>query len=278
MRKYFKTLTIAGSLVLLAGLAVPAAAAASSVSGAVIQSYNAGPSVLAGMVVETEPRDQSTVMPLTVQDIRNMLGVVVPADDAAIILAPQSASARQVLVASSGNYGILVSNQDGSVKAGDYLTMSSLPGIAMKAANDQAEIIGRAGGDFDGVNNTLSTVSLKVSSGHSTNVAIGQVPVSVRLGPNPLYQKSNLPGFLSRAASNVSNKPGSIRIYLSAAVLLATLLISGVMFYGGVRSSITAIGRNPLAKREINRNLVQSVAAGLVIFLAGILAAYLILI
>lgn len=273
MRKYFKFLAGPASVLFLIGLAASAAA-----SGVLIQSYNAGPSVLSGMLVETEARDQSTVVPLTTQGIRGMLGVVVPANDAALVLSPQSASSRQVLVAASGNYGVLVSNQDGSVKSGDYLTMSSLPGIAMKAASDQSEVIGRAGGDFDGVNNTLSTVSLKLAAGRSAKVSIGQVPVSVRLGPNPLYQKSNLPGFLSRAASDVSNKPGSIRIYLSSAVLLATLIISGVMFYGSVRSSITAIGRNPLAKREISRDLVQSVAAGLVIFLAGILAAYLILI
>lgn len=261
----------------LAGTAAPAVAAGSGISS-VTQSYNAGPSVVAGMAVEFKPKDQTTVTPLTEQDIRNMQGVVIPTNDAALVLTPQSTSARQVLVAATGRYDLLVSNQNGSVKTGDYVAMSALPGIGMKAGTNQPEVIGRAAGNFSGTDNVISTMSLKQSFGRSTSVAIGQIPVDVRLEPNPLFRTNNLPGFLNRAANSVVNKPGSIRIYLSIAVLLATFFISGTMFYSGVRNSIVAVGRNPLAKRVINRNLAQAIVAGLAIFLAGVLTAYLILI
>lgn len=283
MRKYFKRLYGLCGLILLIGLAGPVmpAVAGSDISGngAVTQSYNADPAVLPGMAVELKPKDQATVIPLTNRDIRNMTGVIVPANDAAIVLTPQTVSTQQVLVAVSGRYGLLVSNQNGAVKTGDYLTVSALAGIGMKADADQADIIGRAAGNFSGTSNVIGSVPLKDSSGHATTVSIGYIPVDVRLAPNPLYHNTNvLVGFLTGAAKSVANKPVSpARVYLSAAVLLATLFMVGSMFYGSVRSSIVATGRNPLAKKAIGRSLIQTIAAALIIFAAGVFAVYLIL-
>jgi hypothetical protein len=264
-------------LLLVIGGPISAAAAGPGLSGSVAQSYSADSSVVQGMVVELNPKTQLAI-PLTAKDIRNMLGVVVPTDDAAIVLTPQSsAAAKQVLIAGSGRYNLLVSNQNGPVKTGDYLTVSALPGISMKAGTEQAEIIGRAAGSFNGTSHAIATVPLKNAAGRASTVAIGQAAADVHLASNPLFEKNNLPGFLNKAANKVANKPGSIRIYLSSAVLLATIIISGFMFYGSVRSSIMATGRNPLAKKEIGRNLAQAIVSGMAIFLAGILAAYLIL-
>jgi hypothetical protein len=282
MRKYFRRLYGLCGLVLLlsvAGPAAPVAAATADISGAVTQSYNADPSVLAGMIVELKPKDQTTVVPLASKDIRNMLGVVVPVNAADIVLTPKSVPAQQVLVASSGRYNLLVSNQNGPIKAGDYLAVSALDGIGMKANADQSEIIGRASTAFSGNGSASETVSLKNSQGRTTTVAIGHIPVDVRLAPNPQFKNaSDLPGFLTRAANSVANKPVSPpRIYLSAIVLLATLFITGNMFYSSIRSGIVAIGRNPLAKKAIGRGLVQTITAALIIFIAGVFAVYLIL-
>lgn len=282
MNKHFKYLSSFCSLVLLfviTGPIVSAVAASSDISGAVTQSYNADPSVLTGMIVEFKPKDQTTVIPLTAKDIRNMLGVVVPTNGAAIVLTPQSARAGQILVAATGRNSLLVSNQDGPIKTGDYLAISSLAGIGMKANAQQVEVVGRAAADYNGTSNVIGRVTLKNSQGHTTTISIGHIPVDVRLAPNPLLKNaSNLPGFLTKAATSVANKPVSApRIYLSALVLLATLFTTGSMFYSSIRSSIVAIGRNPLAKKAISRSLVQTITAALIIFIAGVFAVYLIL-
>jgi hypothetical protein len=282
MRKYYQSLSMLSLAVGLFALVImtsAAAAASSDVSGAVTQSYSADSSVLSGMVVELKSKSQ-VVTPLPNQDVANMLGVVVPADDASVVLTPQSASTQQVLVATSGRYDVLVSNQNGSIKTGDYLAVSALPGIVMKASADQAEIIGRAAAAFNGTGNVISTVSLKNSLGSKATVAITQLPVNVQLAPNPLYQGGNdLPGFLSRAASSITNKQvSSTRVYLSIVVLAATIFVIGSMFYGGVRSGIMAIGRNPLAKKAIGQGLIQTIITGLIIFVIGMFAAYLILV
>jgi hypothetical protein len=259
---------------------LPAAAASSNIAEVVTQSYNAGPSVLPGMIVELNPKAPTSVIPLTNKDVSKMLGVVVPLNEAPINLAPQTGSTQQVLVATAGRYNLLVSNQNGSIKVGDYLTVSSLGGIGMKAGINQGEVVGQATGNFTGSNNILGTVSLKNSSGKPTTVSISDIQVNVHLGANPLFQKnaSDLPGFLTQTANAVANGPVSqVRIYLSSVVLLATIIIAASMFYGGVRSGIVAVGRNPLAKKAIGRSLIQTVIGGLIIFVTGLLGVYLIL-
>lgn len=280
MNKYSRFLFGLCGLLALVGLAGSAAAAGSGVSGAVSQSYNAGPSVLPGMIIELKSKDPRTVVPLLSKDIHSMFGVVVPANDAAIVLTPKSASAQQVLVATSGSYGLLVSNEGGPIKAGDYLAVSSLAGIAMKAGVSQAEIVGQAAGDFSGSSNVIGSVKIKNSLGRTTTVAIGHITANVHLAANPLFQKNadGFYGLLNRLTNSDTNDPLKLaRIGLSAFVLLSTLLITVSILYGGVRNGLISIGRNPLAKKAIGRGVVWSMAAGLIVFAVGVFAAYLIL-
>jgi hypothetical protein len=198
------------------------------------------------------------------------------------VLSSPVSSGQQVLVATTGRYDLLVSNQGGVIKAGDYLTVSSLAGIGMKASSAQAEIIGQAVGNFNGSSNVLGTVPLKTSQGGSVTESIGTIAVNVKLAANPTYQKSNdsrqLPSFLSKSANAIASKPVSApRVYLGALILLATFFIAGSLLYGGARSGLQAIGRNPLAKQAINRSLFKIVLGGLAVLLIGFLAVYLIL-
>ena len=259
--------------------AVASAAQSTDASSAVPQNYTAGSSVLPGMTVEPG-KQANTVVPASSKDITKAVGVVVPASAAAITLTPTASSGQQVLVAASGQYDVLVSNQDGPIKAGDYLTLSALPGIAMKATDKQPEVVGQAVGSFDGKSGVIDTASLKSSLGNTTTASIGRMSANVHVAANPLYKNdSNVPGLLNKAAKSIANKQVSpVRIYLSIGVLLATFFITGGMFYGGIRGGITAIGRNPLAKKAISRGLIQAVVTGLVVLAAGILAVYVILV
>lgn len=279
MRIYCRFLYSLCGLTVLAALAATgtAAATAPATSGAVIQSYNAASSVLPGMLVELQPKTAGTVEPLTAQDLTKVLGVVVPTSDAAIVLTPQSSSAQQVLVATAGRYNVLVSNQNGPIKSGDYLTISSYAGIGMAASVNQPEIVAQAAANFNGGSGTISTISVKNGQGKSSTVSIGSIPANVRLDPNPLYQKTanSLPGFLNRLANDTANQPAqAVRIGLSAVVLVGTFIITASIFYSGVSSSVVAIGRNPLAKRSIDRRLLQAILTGLIIFTIGVGAAY----
>lgn len=273
MRKLFGLLAAA----IFIGTSLAAASADST--PAVTQSYNADSSVLAGMIVGPKPNVANTVVPLTSQGINRMLGVVVPVNDAPLVLTSTTATSQQVLVANSGRYNMLVSNQGGAIRAGDYLTISSLSGIGTKASSSQTEVVGQAAGSFDG-SNALGSVPLKNGSGKTVTESIGSIPVNVQLAANPLFQKTSteLPSFLAKTADTVANKHvNAARVYLGVLTLLATVVIAGSLLYGGASSSVVAIGRNPLAKRAIGSGMFRVAIMGLIVFMLGLLATYLML-
>lgn len=270
------TLTVGG----LVFLAVSGSAAASGLSGQVAQSYDASSGVQPGMIVELQSSKPQTVVPLASSDIVHALGVVVPANNADIVLAPTGTTQQQVLVATSGQATVLVSNQNGPIVSGDYITISSLNGIGMAADADQPDIVGRATSSFSGSNSTLGSVQLKNNQNHTSTVSLGSVAVNLSVGPNPLYSKSTtlVPGFANRLANSITGKPVSApRIYLAGLLLIITAFISGSIMYGSMRGSIIALGRNPLSRQPIMQSLGLSLVMVLVIFAVGVFAVYLLL-
>lgn len=250
------------------------------ISGEVTQTYNAEPSVQIGMVVKLKEKGGNTVTPVNSEKAEDILGVVIPADNAKIVLISESAKQKQVLVANSGPMSVLVSNQNGPVKSGDYLAVSAVAGVAMKADDTQKFVIGRAMSDFNGTSGIIGSLKLKDTVGKESNVSIGRVKIDLNIASNPLYQKSAsfVPAFAAKAAASIADKPVSVaRIYLGMAVLAVTACITSIVMYSGIRSGMIAVGRNPLSKKSIMRSLFQTVIAGLIIFLAGIFAVYLLL-
>ncbi len=159
----------------------------SDVSNAVTQSYNADTNVQVGMIVKLKDKEGTTVTPISSSEIAEMLGVVVPTNDATIVLTPEKIKKQQVLVATTGNFSVLVSNQNGPIKTGDYLTISALSGIAMKADENQTQVIGKATKDFSGTANVIGNVKLKDTIGRVSSVSIGRTVVDLRISHNPLF-------------------------------------------------------------------------------------------
>ncbi len=254
-------------------------AAAADTLQAVVQSYSSASKLQKGTIVKFTDNDSSKVEPATLSTAQKMQGVVVSPADAAVTLSSANSSNQQTFMATSGRYAVLVSNQNGSIAAGDYVTVSSLAGVGMKADSKQAEVLGKAAGGFDGVHNVDKTTSIKTDTGKQLNVSSGLVTVDIAIAPNPITLKvAHVPGFLQHASQLVTSKPVSPwRIYTAFFILLATCLLVGSLLYGGVRSGMLAIGRNPLARASIMRNLLQIILTCVIIFIIGLFGVYLLL-
>jgi hypothetical protein len=278
MLKLLRSLTIivGGLLVLLAG---PTIYAASSSTQAIVQSYGTNEALETGMIVGLIKGHASQVQALTINDDTTMQGVVVAPNTAAISLSSGS-SANQVYVATSGSYNVLVSNENGPIGIGDYVSVSSLDGIGMKAEDSEATVLGKATEAFNGNANVISSATIKKTGGGTTTVAIGSILVDIAIANNPAqgHGIGELPGFLQVASSDIADKPVSApRVYISLLILLLTMVISGSLLYSGTKSSVVSIGRNPLAKRYIIRGLIQVILSGVIIFILGLFAVYLLL-
>ncbi len=221
----------------------------------------------------------SQVQALSANDISTMQGVVVSPNNAPISL-NNGTSSNQVYVADSGGYNILVSTENGSISIGDYISISSLDGIGMKASDSEGTVVGKATMAFSGKTGVVSTATIKKAGGGTTEVSIGSIPVDISIAANPNEQLGvgGLPGFLQSASTAIANKPVSApKVYISLVILLLSMLISGSLLYSGVKNSIVSIGRNPLARKYIVRGLSQVVLFGVIIFVLGLFAVYLLL-
>jgi hypothetical protein len=271
--------TLLGSMLSLLAVVMAVAFGGHVDAQSVAQGYGASSQLSPGIIVQLDTANANNVEPLTSGNASKMFGVVIDANASPVSLSDGS-TGTQVYVVTTGTYDVLVSNQNGVIRAGDYITISSLDGTGMKADTSSPLVLGKAADSFDGKTNVLNSTTLKNSNGGQVSIAIGRIPVEIAIGRNPLLESSlpNLPGFLSRATENVANKPVSTsRAYLGLAILLVSAVIAGSLLYGGVRSGFVAIGRNPLAKKSIVRNLVQVTFTSLIIFIIGLFAVYLLL-
>lgn len=242
----------------------------------VTQGYGADSVLQRGMIVRLDKNDTTKVVLAKADEAEYIHGVVVNANDAPVTL---SSDGQKVFVASVGRYDVLVSNQSGPIKNGDYITISSLDGIGMKAGQTQSTIVGKALADFDGSSGVISNTAAKTDNGKTQNVAIGRIAVDIGVGHNPLQKsESNVPEVLRKATTSIANKPVSAaRAYLSIVVFIATAAIAASILYAGIRSSIVAIGRNPLSRRSISKGLIQVILTSVIIFISGLFGVYLLL-
>jgi hypothetical protein len=241
------------------------------------QGYGVEGKVQTGMIVRLKEGDTTKVQATPKGQMDKMHGVVVNANDAAVTL---SGDGQKVFVATRGRYDILVSTENGGIKEGDFITVSALKGVGMKASSVEPLIIGRATAGFDGTSKVVGIANIKDSSGGQHEVRLGRVAAEINIGKNPLQKSEdpNLPEFLEKASKAIAGKKvDAVRVYLALFVFFVTTIVSGSLLYGGVRSGIISIGRNPLSKKLIIRGMLQVIVFGLIIFILGIFAVYLLL-
>ena len=275
IRNHLSTKRIVASigLILLFFVSISHPLAAQSVT----QGYGTEETLQRGMLVSLKDGDATRVEPADLENVKRLHGIVVNPNDAPVTLSTET---EKTFVATIGRYEGLVSDENGTIKQGDYISVSKVRGIGMKADTKANNVIGKALADFDGKSGVLSTTDLKDNGGVVQKVNIGRIALDIGIGANPLAkpEQVNLPGFLQKATETIAKKSVSpVRVYLSLVILAAAVAIAGSMLYAGVRSSMISIGRNPLSKQSIMRSLIQVIITSFIVFIIGIFGVYLLL-
>lgn len=256
------------------------AAPAQSIDQSVTQAYGTDAAIQKGMIVKLKDGDSHKVVPLDKDHATDMLGVVVAPNDSALTLSNDKPDTRQAYVATFGQFDVLVSNENGAIKPGEYLTISSVDGIGMAAGDSDAIVLGKANEGFNGTSNVVSSTTVKRADGSKHGVSIGRISVTVSVSHNPLLKQDNsaLPAFFQHVGNEIADKPVSdTRIYIALIILLICTVLAGSLLYGGVRNSMISIGRNPLAKKSIMRSMLQVILTSLTIFIIGVFGVYLLI-
>lgn len=251
------------SVACLVFLALPLKAHADNV----VQGFAEQGKLQPGWIVALTDKSATTVEAAPAQDPSRIYGVVINPGQASITL---NRSGQQVFVANAGDYPVLVSAVNGPISPGDYISMSNTDGIGAKALPDQNGILGQAINGFDGEKNVLT------GSGSS---AVGRINVAINPGSN-LGSKRQLavPEPLRRAAETIAGHPvSSARIWAATIVFVVAGIIAIILLVVGVRTGLTAIGRNPLSRHSILYGLFQVIGMALMIFIVGLFGVYLLL-
>ena len=277
--KILRNLLIIGvTLGVLFSTAAPALA--ETYGGGTVSGYAADTALDNGTIVQLTGENSNRVKIATEADRQNMFGVTVDRNTLPLALSNTQLD-NETFIAVSGTYNTLVSTQGGPIAAGDYVTLSSINGVAMKASVDEKTVFGRANTSFDGNSVTLGSASLKDVNGSSAdNVKLGTVAVTIDIRDNPMIVSTevNVPDPLRRVGLAIAEKEVSpVRIYLSLGITIVCIIAAIAILYAGVRHGVVAIGRNPMTKKSIFRALLEVILTSALILIIGLFAVYLLL-
>jgi F0F1-type ATP synthase membrane subunit c/vacuolar-type H+-ATPase subunit K len=167
-------------------------------------------------------------------------------------------------VVSAGITRVKVSGVNGAINEGDYVTSSNVSGVGQLAAKS-GSVLGKAMQDFD------------PSSPDDTEII--QVVIGVKVVTGISGSRSNLMDFLREGMTVPVFEPVDSLRYLLAILIVLTGFTLGIVYFGRMSTKgVEAVGRNPVAKRVIQFNILLSVVLTIVIIGVGLAIAYLILI
>jgi len=169
---------------------------------------------------------------------------------------PETGSA--IPVVSEGEVEVRVTNVNGDIKKGDFVTSSDTPGVGQKA-DRSGYVLGIA------------------TENHAGGEGLIAVQADIKLATMDSINENLVEG-LSTALRAPFLTPLTSMRYLIAALVATGAFVVGFSSFGRISGrGIEALGRNPLARRSIQIGIVFNFILTAVIMLLGLLLAYFIL-
>jgi hypothetical protein len=267
VRRYVLLLTLPLSLLLLF-VSVQAVSATSFIS----QSYSSSSDLALSSLVSLKSDSSDEVIPATHENADSLLGVVVSANTSSLSLINNLSN--QVQIATSGTLRVLVSDINGPISRGDFITASPITGVGMRATNN-ARIVGVAQGPIEGA----TTETIKSSDNTEQTVIIGEVPVLVNVSSYfKQPDKTLIPSTIQNIANAVAGRNvNTLPIIISAGIFVVSLIVAVIIIYSMIRNAIISVGRNPLSQSAVYRNVIQMSGLVILILAASFIAIYLVL-
>lgn len=225
-----------------------------------------------GMVVSLSADGSNDKVERATQEASSRaVGVVTTVEDSLVSV---SSGTGKVLVEGEGQVEAYVSDIGGTVQKGSLLILSPLKGVLMKVEeNAPGKIIGVAA---EAVN---ATSTYKFTDGGQTKeTQIAKIKIDLSyLGAanNGISQTDSALAKLGKAI--VGKDVGEIRVLIALIIFLVVLIAEGGILYGAISSAITALGRNPLARKIIRGELLRVVMVAISVLLVGLASVYAIL-
>lgn len=225
-----------------------------------------------GMVAALSEEGDSGVERADQNNSKRIVGVVTTSDSSSVTLA---SGTSQVLVESEGDVEAYVSDISGDIKRGDLLALSSFKGILMKAKEGHVgTVIGVAAEDSDSVGQEDATHYSYLESGVNKSTSIVKIRINLNKQASVAGAQA-APSALSKIGESVTGKQVSdIRVLAALIIFILVMIAEGGIIYGAVTSAITALGRNPLARKTIRREMTRVIVVAIGVLALGLGAVY----
>ncbi len=257
------------TILLLVVIPVSALAATSTAKGYQTKDTT----IISGMAVSLE--DDSTSPPSVKLSASNdgssFVGIVTTLDENLVTTSEKNSN---IYVVTNGEVAAYVSDINGEVKKDDLLALSPLKGVLMRTDKNKTDAIAVALTDQNVAETTTKNVNN--SGGGDTEVKLNKI--SVDLAPSAIENNKEADSFLVVLGRSVTGKSVSVwQVVLAFIIFFILMVVEGSIIYGAIYSSIAALGRNPLSKNIVHRELVQVVVIALFVMLIGLGAIYMVL-
>ena len=218
-----------------------------------------------GMAVSTSLNDSSDQVFIERANIGNaarFLGVVSDIQNSTVTLTDEQ---RDNPVVTEGEVLAYVSDINGGVSRGDFVALSPLAGILMRAdQRTDSYIVGTVVG-------SEPLEEERVSATINDQVREVQV-VQQKISLTKDYfrdNKANRSIIYVIGESLTGREVSAWRVVVAAAILLFIIVIEGAVIYSTVKNATIAMGRNPLSKTAILQELLHVAWLVVMIFVIG---------
>ncbi len=214
-----------------------------------------------GDVVSLDSSLEAGVKKSSVAYDKQVLGIV-STNPAMTIGGIEENDSKAVPVALSGRVPVKVSTENGSIVAGDYLTTSSTPGVAMKATK-VGSIIGTAMSGFDG--DHIGQVLVFVKNGNSNGSSLAEVMKG--LDSTSASYNSDVLAYLIMEKDQISLESSDISEIMTDRIVVGLEIITPKV----ITQDILATGLFVMQDKDGNEN-VRITSDGNAIFMGTIKA------
>lgn len=201
-----------------------------------------------------------------------VVGIITTIDSNLLTLTNSEA---QVHVTTSGDASSYVTDLNGDIKQGDFIAVSPLTGVGMKAGDADNFVVGVALEDFNKDKATSKEVT--TTEGSKRTVLINTVKVNVAPQDKGQTAAKNQPFLVLFGQSVTGKSVTQTQVIVALIVFFLLLVVEGSIIYGAIHSTIISIGRNPLARAALFKQLLQVSWLALLVMLFGLGSIYAIL-
>jgi hypothetical protein len=224
--------------------------------------------IVSGTLVSLKPHTKDVAQLANTTNADTLLGI---ADSKALVTISQTATEVQVVL--NGTTTALVSDINGRVRDGDKITVSPVAGVGMKATKS-GQVVGIATSSASGGEHRTITDT----HGHKHDILVTRVSLQVTVGHYDVPNNSLLPAFLRSISNTIAGRDVDvIRVLLALIVLVLGFASVITIVFSSVRSSITAIGRNPMAAVSVRLGLLEVMLIALLVAVVTLVISYLVL-